>query len=78
MDSRRPQPVGCGGKNDSEGRNVILGWHTPLDVPIPSIHDFVALGNALDIATAMALWILADHSQLGVVARMTMKVMVLL
>ena len=54
MDSRRPQPVGCGGKNDSENRNVILGWHTQQDVPIPSIHDFVAHGNAFDIAAAMA------------------------
>ena len=63
MDSRRPQPVGCGGKNDNEDRNVILEWHTQLDVPIPSTHDFVAESNALDIAGAMALWILADHSQ---------------
>ena len=23
MDSRRPQPVGCGGKNDNEDRNVL-------------------------------------------------------
>ena len=28
----------------------------------------------IDIAAAMALWILADHSQLGVVARMTTRV----
>ena len=63
MDSRQPQPVGCGGKNDGEDRNVILGWHTQLDVPIPSIHDLVAESNALDIAVAMTLWILADHSQ---------------
>ena len=30
----------------------------------------------IDIAAAMTLWILADHSQLGVVARMTTKVMI--
>ncbi|MCI7487288.1 MAG: hypothetical protein MSB80_07400 [Alphaproteobacteria bacterium] len=30
----------------------------------------------IDIAVAMTLWILADHSQLGVVARMTTKVMI--
>ena len=28
----------------------------------------------IDIAVAMALWILADHSQQGVVARMTTRV----
>ena len=28
----------------------------------------------IDIAAAMALWILADHSQLGVVARMTARI----
>ena len=46
-------------------------------MPIPSIHDLVANGNALDIAVAMALWILADHSQQGVVARMTARVKIL-
>ena len=33
------------------------------------------LATHIDIAAAMALWILADHSQQGVVARMTTKVM---
>ena len=35
------------------------------------------LATHIDIAAAMALWILADHSQQGVVARMTAMVKIL-
>ena len=33
--------------------NIILGWHTPQDVPIPSIHNAIAhlMSNALLMAT---------------------------
>ena len=29
---------------------VILGWHTPQDVPIPSIHNVIAVAMAMCIA----------------------------
>ena len=33
--------------------NIILGWHTPHDLPIPSIHNAIAhlMSNALLMAT---------------------------
>ena len=41
---------------------VILGWHTPQDVPIPSIHNAIAaaMSNALPRATRS--WILQTAS----------------
>ena len=76
MDSRRPQPVGCGGKNDNEDRNVILHRLMPFYRLRQTGESTTLLPTAthIDIAAAMALWILADHSQLGVVARMTARI----
>ena len=76
---RRPQPAGCGGKNDNEGRNVILQRLMPFYRLRQTGESTTLLPTAthIDIAIAMALWILADHSQQGVVARMTLIVMVL-
>ena len=29
---------------------VILGWHTPQDVPIPSIHNAIAVAMSICVA----------------------------
>ena len=59
MDSRRPQPVGCGGKNDNEGRNVILQRLMPPYRLRQTGESMTLLPAAthIDIAAAMALWI---------------------
>ena len=53
--------------------NVILQRLMPLYRLRQTGESMTLLPTAthIDIAAAMALWILADHSQLGVVARMT-------
>ena len=58
--------------------NVILQRLMPLYRLRQSGESTTLLLKAthIDIATAMTLWIPADHSQLGVVARMTTKVMI--
>ena len=82
MDSRRPQPVGCSGKNDSRNngarddnatladnvfhastRNVILQCLMPLYRLRQTGESMTLLPTAthIDIAAAMALWILGWH-----------------
>ena len=68
--------LGVPATNDNEGKNVILQRLMPFYRLRQTGESTTLLPSAthIDIAIAMTLWILADHSQLGVVARMTTKV----
>ena len=41
---------------------VILGWHTPQDVPIPSIHNVIAVAMSNALPRATRSWILQTAS----------------
>ena len=41
---------------------VILGWHTPQDVPIQSIHNVIATAMSICVAVGTKSWILQSAS----------------